>query len=400
MAETLKTQAESILRENDRGLYTIPSGRLYPHQWAWDSGFAAIGWAHLDIERACVELETLFQGQWSDGRIPHIHFHQPTSEYFPGPDIWGAGSSSSITNPPVWTLAAERLSQLAAPDDRVRSWLPSCEASHKFLFEHRDPLGWNVIATAHPWENGQDNCPAWDGPLSAIDPDRAPPFLRVDKGRVEDASQRPTDTQYKRYLSLVHAFRQNDFKTADFCVYDPFFTTVTILAEETLARLCRRFGIETEADIRAAKLRAGLDKLWSPEIGRYRYYDVQNEEYRQPYTIGSLSPLLLGESIMGFETMKQALKEDFETPFGLPTVAPRSPDFDPICYWRGPSWVNMNWLFRKVVPLTRSTLELVKKSGFWEYFHPATGKGLGADRFTWTAALVLDLMNQGDEVSR
>lgn len=127
MADSLKAQAKSILQENDRGGYTIPSGRLYPHQWAWDSGFTAIGWAHLDMDRACLELETLFHGQWPDGRVPHIRFHKPTPDYFPGPEVWGAGDSSSITNPPVWTLAAERLLELGAPPDRVKSRIPALE---------------------------------------------------------------------------------------------------------------------------------------------------------------------------------------------------------------------------------------------------------------------------------
>ena len=399
MSDSMRAVAASILRENDRGLYTIPSGRLYPHQWAWDSAFAAIGWAHLDLERACVELETLFAGQWEDGRIPHILFHQDTPDYFPGPTAWGAGGSSSITNPPVWTLAAERLLTLGADEDRLRGWLPALEASHRFLLENRDPLAWNLIATAHPWENGQDNCPAWDQPLLAVDPEAAPPFERVDKGRVEDAAQRPTDIQYKRYMALVHSFRQNGYKMADFAVYDPFFTTLTILAEEALARMAETLGYQTDASRRAQALRRGLEeKLWSEQLGRYRYYDARGGRYQQSHTIGSLAPAVLGKSILGYDRLRESLMGEFATPWGLPSVAPSSPNFDPVCYWRGPSWINLNWLFRHVVgkELGAQTLRLVTNTGYWEYFHPLTGKGLGADRFTWTAALVLDLLNEGE----
>lgn len=388
--------ASEILQENDRGRFTVPSGHLYPHQWAWDSGFAAIGWAHLDLQRASLELETLLGGQWDDGRIPHIQFHEDTKEYAPGPDVWGGGRSSTISNPPVWTLAAERLSELGVDESRVKGWLPALERSHKFLSEHRDPLGWNCIATCHPWENGQDNCPAWDQPLEAVDPEEAPPFERVDKDRVEDAAQRPTDTQYKRYITLVYRFRNNGFKIANFAVYDPFFTTVTILAEVALARLGERLGVETEASQRAAKLRKGLaDRLWSADLGRYRYYDAIGERYLDTLTIGSVSPMLLGADFQGASALKTTLKECFQTPFGLPSVSPQSPDFDPVCYWRGPTWVNINWFFSRFLgaEFRDKTLKLVERNGFWEYFHPVTGKGLGADRFTWTAALVLDLLD-------
>jgi hypothetical protein len=44
--------------------------------------------------------------------------------------------------------------------------------------------------------------------------------------------------------------------------------------------------------------------------------------------------------------------------------------------------------------LRRRTLALVDNGGFSEYFSPLTGDGYGADDFSWTAALVLDLVNE------
>ena len=44
---------------------------------------------------------------------------------------------------------------------------------------------------------------------------------------------------------------------------------------------------------------------------------------------------------------------------------------------------------------TARTLELVARNGMHEYFDPNTGEGLGADQFTWTAALSLDLLRRG-----
>jgi hypothetical protein len=39
-------------------------------------------------------------------------------------------------------------------------------------------------------------------------------------------------------------------------------------------------------------------------------------------------------------------------------------------------------------------LELVRRSGCHEYFDPITGQGLGSPDFSWTAALVLDVLAQ------
>ncbi|HVH45739.1 MAG TPA: hypothetical protein VM925_25475, partial [Labilithrix sp.] len=108
--KTLRASAEAVLQANDRGGYTIPSAKLYPHQWNWDSAFAAIGWAHLDPRRAARELHMLLRGQWKDGLVPHIVFNPAAAHYEPGPATWqtdgapGAptnAQASSITQPPV-----------------------------------------------------------------------------------------------------------------------------------------------------------------------------------------------------------------------------------------------------------------------------------------------------------
>ena len=58
MRVDLIEQARAILRANDRGGYTVPTNRLYPFQWNWDSGFVAMGWATFDEPRAFAEIAT------------------------------------------------------------------------------------------------------------------------------------------------------------------------------------------------------------------------------------------------------------------------------------------------------------------------------------------------------
>ena len=40
--------------------------------------------------------------------------------------------------------------------------------------------------------------------------------------------------------------------------------------------------------------------------------------------------------------------------------------------------------------ITTSSLDLIRESGFAEYYDPQTGEPCGGDRFTWTAAMVLE----------
>ena len=123
-AETLRTAALAVLRKNDLGDWTKPAPRLYPHQWSWDSAFIAIGLAHVDLDRALRELETLFAAQWADGRVPHIVFNPEAADYFPGPELWASASTSQqaprrpatsgLIQPPVHALALRHIQRLAS----------------------------------------------------------------------------------------------------------------------------------------------------------------------------------------------------------------------------------------------------------------------------------------------
>ena len=70
--EPLAEQAKEILAQNWLGHSTKPAPHLYPHQWNWDSGFIAMGYARYNQHRAQQELSTLFQAQWANGMLPQI----------------------------------------------------------------------------------------------------------------------------------------------------------------------------------------------------------------------------------------------------------------------------------------------------------------------------------------
>src|SRR5581483_7885741 len=97
------------------------------------------------------------------------------------------------------------------------------------------------------------------------------------------------------------------------------------------------------------------------------------------------------------------LKRLFDLKWPVPSVPQTSDFFNPYRYWQGPTWVNTNWLIieglrnyqfdSQAEALKSKTLELVAKSGMNEYFNPLNGEPAGAKNFSWTAALVIDLLN-------
>jgi hypothetical protein len=433
--EQLWQLAVTTLEDNWWHDHTVPSQTLYPHQWSWDTGFIAVGLARVAPGRAWHDLRTLFEAQWPDGRVPHIVFDRRNGErrYFPGPEFWrpsrvpaAAGrATSGIVQPPVHAIAAWELYR-AADDPAARSraiaeltWLyPRLVAQHSYLRRCRDIGGDGLACLLHPWESGQDNSPAWDAPLAAVPADTTilDTYRRVDLA-VSSRSHRPTDVDYARYILIAQSYRgcgYADDAPVDrypFLVECPALNAIVAAAEHALARIARVVGADPAPHrSRAAEVtRALTDHLYDPATGTFHARDLRTGRRSPVRYLGALIPLILpdlpSEAVAGLITEATSprfgLSERMELP--LPSYDRTAADLDPVRYWRGPIWINMNWLIWRglrlhgrdalAAALRESMIDLVRRSGCYEYFHTTTGEGVGTPEFSWTAALTLDLLS-------
>jgi len=417
--------ARAVLAANDRGGYTVPTARLYPFQWNWDSAFVAMGFATWDCDRALTELERLAQGQWPDGMIPHIVFHRPSETYFPGPDVWGTESrrraggpaTSGLTQPPVFATAL-RFVWEAMPDsarrerrERAAGLYRAALAWHRWWIGARDPAETGLVAVLHNWETGSDNSPAWDAALARVPTTTSTPIRRQDTGHV-DAAMRPRDVDYQRYIHLVDTYRaagwdpERQWAVAPFKVADVQTTAILARATEDLAALSSALGDDREAaELRdmGRRLCAGLMRQWRPALGRFVGHDLMVGRDIETATHAGFVPLLaldLDESTCAAATAEMT-RWLAEVRLGLPTVPRSSPDFEARRYWRGPVWAVVNWLL--ILGLHRNgrldlaerlragTLAAIERAGFAEHFDPLTGEGGGGSSFSWTAAAYLVL---------
>ncbi|MFQ5456510.1 MAG: trehalase family glycosidase [Nitrospirota bacterium] len=433
--KALLEEAKTVLKGNWVGHYTRPSPALYPHQWNWDSGFIAIGYSHYNQRKAEEELRSLLNAQWKNGMVPQIVFNQEAlGGYFPEPDFWQAERSpefpsniltSGITMPPIHATAAWMIYKNG--DDKreaegfLREIFPKLKMSHEYFYKHRNPDGNGLVYIRHPWESGFDNSPAWDIPLRGINIDKSklPLYERRDIKKGISKEERPTDEDYDRYIYLVDLFRNNDYDEAaiyescPFLVQDVAFNSILCNADQSLMQIGELIG-EDISDVMEweSKTRTAINKkLWSREDHVYYDYDLYNRSLTGKNTATDFLPLFAGvpsEEQAGFifaslDSVNFCEMHNNKC-FSVPSYDLKSHYVDTKNYWRGPVWINLNWMLyhglkrygflEKAMAVRQDILELTAMYGFHEYFEPykGRGRGYGTDNFSWTAALFIDMM--------
>jgi hypothetical protein len=434
MSDTLSKRAIEILAGNWRDGFTIPTARLYPFQWNWDSGFVSLGHGYYKPEWAIREIGSLFSGQWENGMLPHIIFHSEQEKtYFPNFDFWQAEvnpgaptkpKTSGITQPAVHGFVLENLLDQHPTDESVRAFVreiyPKLLAYHRFLYTYRDPHREGLFFMYHPWESGRDNSPLWDEALDKIqiNPGDIPPYQRRDT-QIADASERPTSRQYDQYVYLLQLGKKHQYDRAGiaaespFLIQDSMMNAILIKSNNSLIRIGKQLGLDTAEveEWQQQSIPAFRNKLWNDSLGIYTGYDMRAGKQLAMKEIGGFIPMLAEIPTANQATrMNDYLKNLHQRGYYLcPSFDVDHPLFDSKRYWRGPIWPQMNWMlhhgllaygFRDTADLVKNDLiSLVNQLGFHEYFEPqkslAAGlkTGYGGDNFSWTASSIISLMH-------
>jgi glycogen debranching enzyme len=428
--DELIRQAKLVLEFNWTGEYTKPGPRLYPHQWSWDAAFIAIGYARFDQERAISGLRHLFAAQWANGLLPQIVFDPEYADsYSPGVDLWQAQRSphasqdaltSGVVQPPLHATAVLHVHRHAQDRDAARAFLeeafPHLRAWHRYLHTERDPGGDGLAYIRHPWESGMDNSPMWDSIMQRMQLSEGdiPDYERADI-RFATEADRPVQAQYDRFAHLVRLFAERDYDEAriredcPFLVWDVLFNSLLCQADRDLAEIASEIGDDRAPFERDAEAtHAAIDeRLWDADHGLYLDRDLAAGQPLHAYAAAGFTPLFAGiPDAQRARSMIEALQG---AGFGVgragvkavPSYDRHGFGFSPVEYWRGPVWINIDWLLvqglrrygfdEQADELRRTIVELVGDQGFFEYFEPDSGKAHGSHMFSWSAALFLDV---------
>lgn len=397
-AAATRAVAEAVLRRNWREgvrgdgvpyAFTCPAPPRYRHMWHWDSCFHAIAWRAIDPARARRELRTVLRSGRPDGFLPHTVFWDAPAGWRRAPlyatrGLIGDRHTETI-GPPLLAFAWELVAD-ASPDDagfRVEA-LGELAAHLDWLAHHRDPDADGLLSIVVPDESGLDDSPKYEPVFGRLTHDRVGYALLMERGR------------RARWDSRKLIARD------DHHVEDVWVNVAYALSLHAMGRLSacaswteRAQRVEQALLQRCLDARSGL------------FFDLAGRRER-PVAISTwsaLSPLVLPG--IGEDARRRIVEEHlldtraYRAPVGIPSVSMSEPGFNPgwdrFRTWRGPSWVNTAWL---LVPAMRelgyeeaagrvvsSLVAAAGREGLREYYHPFTGRGLGARGFGWSTLL-------------
>lgn len=332
----------------------VPSKIHYVGVWHWDQFFHALAYRHLDARLAEDQIRIVLDHQREDGMLPDAIHDEGLVTRLTAP------VEADVTKPPLAAWTVLKLYETSGNRDFLEEAYEPLSRWHRWWTTHSRSDG-DLCEYRHPFSSGLDDSPLWDDGMPVVAPD---------------------------------------------------LNTYLCLQAESLATIAGIIGLpedaerwRQEADVFASAM---LTQLWDEDAGCFQALHLGSPV--RVLTPFSLLPLWTARNPQAVvERLLAHLQNpaEFWSRFPLPTVALNDPKFDPRQMWRGPTWVNINYLFIEALTrlghdalaaeLRRRTLDLIMQhSDIYEYYDPVTAERppKAAPIFGWTSAVFIDLAIQ------
>ncbi len=335
-----------------------PSVIHYVGVWQWDAFFHALAYRHLDHRLAENQLRVLLDHQREDGMIPDaVHDEGVVTSI----EMPLNREEADVTKPPLIAWTAWKLYESSRNKDFLDEIYEPVVRWNQWWLDRNDSDHDGVVEYNHPYSSGLDDSPLWDEGVPVESPD---------------------------------------------------INTYLILQAEALGRIAAVLGLEQDSAMWSRQADTLLEKsiahFWDEKAGVF--WALRDHQRVPVLTPFNLYPLLTGRLEKGMADRLVAhllAPDEFWANYPIPTVARNDPKYDPERMWRGPSWMNINYLF--IEGLVRSgyadlaqllrdkTLDLMMRhNDIYEYYNPETSvpPASAASVFGWSSAVFVDLAIQ------
>jgi glycogen debranching enzyme len=194
-------------------------------------------------------------------------------------------------------------------------------------------------------------------------------------------------------------------------VESPELNVYLCLQMEALAKIARLIGETEDAEMWKQRSRRLAGRIVGHFYDRAAglFWPTWDHRPIQVLTPFCLYPLWLGrlldDKIAARLVAHLTDPGEFWTAYPVPTVAVSDPHYHPDQMWRGPTWLNVNYILIDALvksgypdlarQLRDRTLELVMKhDDIYEYYHPETGNhsSRATPTYGWPSALFIELV--------
>ncbi len=329
-----------------------PSKIHYVGVWQWDAFFHALAYRHVEMKLARDQLRIVLDHQRADGMIPDAIHDEGVVTHLSFP------VEADVTKPPLLAWTAWKLYEIDHDAEFLDEIYEPVVRWNRWWLEQNDRDGNGLAEYGHPFSSGLDDSPLWDGgmPVEATD--------------------------LNSYL---------------------------VMQCDALARMAAVLGLDEDAAQWTARAeiltQRMIESMWDAEAGLF--WSMRNGEPIRIKTPFSLFPLFTGRLPREIaERLVAALTDEksFWTRYPVPTVAIDDPHYDPLEMWRGPTWLNSNYIIMEglersgypelAAELRRRSLAMVQTtSDIYEYYHPQTAEipPKAAPIFGWSAAIYIEM---------
>lgn len=332
-----------------------PSKIYYVGVWQWDAYFHALAYRHVEPRLAADQLRIVIDHQREDGMIPDAIHDEGVVTHLTFP------VEADVTKPPLLAWTAWKLYEMDGDREFLEEMYEPIVRWNRWWLEQNDRDGNGLCEYGHPFSSGLDDSPLWDQGMPVESPD---------------------------------------------------LNTYLAMQMEALAKIARVLGLEDEAEAwerkSAEMTQRMMEVLWDAEAGLF--WALHNGEPVRVRTPFSLYPMMTGK--LESEVCRALVEKltdpaSFWTRYPVPTVAKDDPRYAPTTMWRGPVWLNVNYMLIEGLQrcgyddiareLRRRTLKMVNCApDIFEFYHPedASIPPKAAPLFGWSAALFIELAIQ------